>query len=243
MFQKVKVGVRNLLKKLPIPLSKNHLYDLQTKSIMKRSLRADSNGIDVGCHDGEIMDLMLKFAPGGQHYGFEPIPSFADFLFKKYRRQNQVHIFPTALGEKQGSTKFTFVKSNPAYSGILQRKFDRKNEETEEIDVEIKKLDDCIPTDLKIDFIKIDVEGAELLVLQGGRSLIERCKPLVVFEHGLGAADIYGYGPEEIFEYFSPIGMQIYTLGAYLHKQQALSLAEFKQVFVKGSHYYFVASV
>ncbi|HHB78565.1 MAG TPA: hypothetical protein ENK85_04970 [Saprospiraceae bacterium] len=52
----------------PIPLSKNHRYDIQTKAIIKK-LHADSNCIDVGCFKGEILDLMLQAAPKGQHFG------------------------------------------------------------------------------------------------------------------------------------------------------------------------------
>ena len=48
--------------------------------------------------------------------------------------------------------------------------------------VELKKLDDVIPTDVTIDFIKIDVEGAELGVLKGAKNVLLKNKPIIIFE-------------------------------------------------------------
>ncbi len=64
----------------------------------------------------------------------------------------------------------------------------------------LKRLDEMIPTDQTIDFIEIDVEGAELQVLQGGVETIRGFQPTIVFEHGIGAAGHYGTKPEQVFE-------------------------------------------
>ena len=80
--------------------------------------------------------------------------------------------------------------SNPAYSGIQKRKYDGSEEQDTTITVKKDTLDNLIPSDKNIDLIKIDVEGGELGVLMGAKELIARCKPVIVFWRGLGAADV-----------------------------------------------------
>ena len=52
------------------------------------------------------------------------------------------------------------------------------------------RLDDVIPDDFVCSFIKIDVEGAEYLVLSGARATLKRYHPTIWFEYG---ADSAGY--------------------------------------------------
>ena len=122
---------------------------------------------------------IVSYAPNAKHFGFEPIPSLYDLLLTKY--SENVEILPFALSDENGKTKFQFVKNAPAYSGILQRKYDVKVPDIQEIEVELKKLDDVIPSNLKIDFIKIDVEGAEFGVLKGAKNILKKSKPLPKF--------------------------------------------------------------
>ena len=53
---------------------KNRLYDMQTLAIMKRILQEDSNCVDIGCYQGSILREILRFAPKGTHFAFEPLP-------------------------------------------------------------------------------------------------------------------------------------------------------------------------
>jgi hypothetical protein len=43
-----------------------------------------------------------------------------------------------------------------------------------------------LPENFRVDFIKIDVEGGELLVMKGAAGIMKKYKPVVIFEHGLG---------------------------------------------------------
>ena len=62
-----------------------------------------------------------------------------------------------------------------------------------------ERLDDALPDGLVPRLIKVDVEGAELLgMLRGAQRTIARHRPSILFEHGIGAADRYGYGPGEL---------------------------------------------
>ncbi|HRO76908.1 MAG TPA: FkbM family methyltransferase [Crocinitomicaceae bacterium] len=238
---KFKDFLRETLITLKIDLTKNLEYDRLTKDIIKNYVKENHNCIDIGCHKGEILDLMLKYSPNGKHYGFEPIPLLFENLTAKYT--NKATILPYALSDTNGTSTFNFVKNAPAYSGIKQRKYAVKDPEIEEINVEVRTLDELISATEQIHFIKIDVEGGEFGVLKGSENLLKNNKPIILFECGKGASDFYGTKPTDLFDFLNEIvGLKIYTLKAFVKKEKALSKAEFENLFETNKEYYFVAS-
>lgn len=234
--------IRNILIFLNIDLTKNLEYDRLTKIIIKRILINDSNCIDVGTHKGEILDSILKHSPKGTHFGFEPIPNMYEALTKKFH--NRATIYPYALGDKIGQSKFNIVKNSPAYSGIKQRKYDISNPEIEEIEVKLMPLDEVIPANTKISFIKIDVEGGEFDVIKGGINLIKRDKPTIIFECGIASSDFYGVKPQEFYRLLNDeLGLRIYTLKSFLKNHSFLSEQEFIAYYHNNKEYYFIASL
>jgi len=222
--------IKNLLRftltLIHLDITKNMEYDRLTKVIMRRVLSINSNCIDIGCHKGEILELILRYAPEGNHYAFEPIPYLFNQLEKKYK--NKALIYPYALSDKAGKSSFQFVKNAPAYSGIKKRKYDITKPDVEEIKVEIRTLDEIIPKNTKIDFIKIDVEGGEYNVLKGAKNLLKSSLPVVVFECGLGASDYYGMNPTDLYKYITEeIGLNISLLKSYIKGKKPLTLDDF----------------
>lgn len=207
---------------------------------MKRHIKKDFNCVDVGCHKGEMLEDMLVFAGSGKHFAFEPIPDFFQDLQRKFA--GKATILPYALSDKSGTTTFQWVKNAPAYSGIRERRYDTAVPDIEEITVELRTLDEVIPTDVRIDFIKIDVEGGELGVLLGADRILQKNQPLVIFEFGKGASDYYGTTPGQIFDILcTKAGLKIYTPKAFANHSSDLSLEEFEQCYQDSLEYYFVA--
>lgn len=233
--------IRTILILLHIDITKNIEYDRLTGIIIKKHLNNNSNCIDVGSHKGEILDLMLRHAPNGKHYAFEPIPYLFEELENNYK--TKANIFPFALSDKDGESSFQLVKNAPAYSGIKKRRYDISNPEIEEIKVELKKLDNIIPKEDKISLIKIDVEGGEFDVLKGAIKILKRDKPIIIFECGKGASDFYGTNPKDIYNFLNnEIGLDIYTLKSFINNNQALDNEEFVEYFDNNKEYYFVAN-
>ncbi len=229
-----------MLNFIHLDLTKNLEYDRLTKLIMRRVINNNSNCIDVGCHKGEILDIILKYSPEGKHYAFEPIPYLFIQLEKKYK--NKALVYPYALSDKTGNSSFQFVKNAPAYSGIKKRKYDIARPNIEEIKVELRTLDEIIPADTKIDFIKIDVEGGEFGVIKGAKKLLKNSQPNVVFECGLGASEYYGTNPIELYNFITKeAGLKISTLKSFIKNSKPLTSNEFDDYFKKNKEYYFVA--
>jgi FkbM family methyltransferase len=233
--------IRSTLIFLRLDLTKNLEYDRLTRLILKRVVEDSSNCIDVGCHKGEILDLILKFSPKGKHFAFEPIPYLFNQLKDKYN--NRAVVYPYALSDKKGETTFQLVKNAPAYSGINKRKYDIAHPDIEEIKVELRTLDEVIPSDVKIDVIKIDVEGGEFGVLKGAKELLKKNLPVVIFECGVGASDYYGTNPLDLYNFMvQEIGLNIYTLKAFINGNEPLTANGFEECFKTNSEYYFIST-
>ena len=218
----------------------NHLYDQQTVEVMERVLRPDSNCVDVGCHRGDILRSILLLAPNGRHCAFEPIPALYESLKIAFP---SVQMFNLALSDTEGEASFQHVTTNPAYSGLRRRRYERDSEIVEQILIRTAPLDTVLPKDFRMDFLKIDVEGAELQVLRGGLQTIARCRPVIVFEHGLGASDYYGTQPEMVYDLLcKDCARQIFIMASWLEGGAPLTRMEFVRQFTTGENYYFMAA-
>lgn len=147
-------GACSRLRSLAAQLMKapGHDYDRQTVAVMKRVLRPDSNCIDVGASTGKLLKHMVRLAPRGTHFAFEPLPRFYDALVEKFPT---ARVYNMALSDAAGESTFRHVVSNPAYSGLRPRRYDRPNELVEEIVVRTGRLDDLIPGTCPFDLSRL----------------------------------------------------------------------------------------
>lgn len=217
---------------------KDASYNRQTIAVIKRVLSANSNCVDIGCAQGSILREIFKFAPDGTHYAFEPIPELYQDLIIRFPA---AHVYQLALSDRRGVTAFHHVISQPASSGLRQRRYPSNNEIVKQIEVRQDTLDNLVGEEVPIHLIKIDVEGAELDVLRGAVRTIRKNRPVVVFEHELGAADYYGAKPEEVYKILSDCGLRVSLMKRWLRNEMPLDLEDFVRRFEHGTDVNFVA--
>jgi FkbM family methyltransferase len=234
----LKDSLKTIIKQIPIRFTSNQKYDAQTKRIMSIVLEKHSTFVDVGCHKGEVLSKAMKIAFQGKHFAYEPIPSIFEKLHLKYGKSCVVKNL--ALGNMTGKTSFNHVVSNPAYSGIKKRAYP-KDEKIVEIEIPIDTLDNQLLNEERVDLIKIDVEGGEFDVFKGAVQLLRKFHPVVVFEHGLGAADFYNANPEELYDFLEKNNYCLYTLHSFIENLVYLSKEEFIELFKSNKEYYFLA--
>jgi FkbM family methyltransferase len=240
--QQNKLAALNLEQLQAGAIDKNTFYDNLTFEIIRQVLRPRSICVDVGCNYGEILKVMMQAAPQGKFYAFEPLPDVYKWLKEHFDQASNVHIYDLALSDRPGEKSFNYVIDDPALSGFTRRDYFGVDHQDTQITVKTERLDDIIPPNEKIDLIKIDVEGAELEVLQGSVATIKRCKPVIPFEHGWGAANVYGTRPEDIYDLLcGDCGLKISTLENWLSHQEPLSREEFHRHFYDGLNYFYVA--
>jgi FkbM family methyltransferase len=229
------------LRRKPEEAHSNDFYDSLTYQVMERALSAKSTCVDVGCHEGLVLTTMIKLAPEGRFYAFEPIPQMLEDLKSRFPSP-QITFSNVALSNQAGVVAFNHVVSNPGYSGLRKRTYDRPDETDRTISVQTDLLDNVIKKSDHVDVIKVDVEGAELQVFQGAVGTIKRCKPVIVFEHGLGAADCYGTRPNQIYDLLcGECQLNISLLQNWLNKEKPLTRKGFEEQFDQRKNFYFIA--
>ncbi len=216
----------------------NARYDLQTIAIMKRALSRNSNCVDVGSSVGVTLWWIVQLCPDGTHYAFEPRLGAYKRLVDSFP---SVNVYDLALSDTAGEASFHQVISNPDFSGFRKREYSRQHETIEVVQVKTELLDRVIPESLPVHFIKIDVEGAELQVLRGAVNTIRKNKPIIVFEHGLGAADYYGTAPEEVYDLLTAqCGLHVSLMEGWLKGSNPLRRKEFTGQFYQNTNFMFV---
>jgi FkbM family methyltransferase len=132
--------------------------------------------IDIGANKGQFSLAFRSQRPGARIEAFEPLPQPANIYERVFARDARVALHRVAIANEEGIAQF-FVADRDDSSSLLPPgqgqadAFGVHNERT--IQVEVKRLDSCVTiADLpRPIMMKIDVQGAELKVLQGCAAL------------------------------------------------------------------------
>jgi FkbM family methyltransferase len=213
-------------------------YDTQMFQVMAQSLRPDSICVDVGASVGDILKRIQAAAPEGRHFAIEALPHLAEALESDF---SNVRVFSCALSDSTGQAPFHFVRNRSAFSGLRRRTYDfGYPAEVEEIRVQTKRLDDLIPEDVQVDFIKMDIEGGEYHAMLGGAKTILRCRPMIVFEASGRSTGHYGVSPEMIHDLIvRDFRLELSTMERWLSDELPFSREAFATAYQKD--FYFIA--
>jgi FkbM family methyltransferase len=140
-------------------------------------------GANLGVHLAHFVEMGCP-----RILAFEPIPELASRLAGLYA-SGPVTVHQLALGEASREATFYVDRDVLAESGLKCR-VDRPERSREQLSVKVRPLDSFDLVDL--DYLKIDAEGAEILILTGADATIARCRPLVSVEYGWAGYHTYG---------------------------------------------------
>lgn len=176
------------------------------------------NMIDAGAKKGKwLVPFVEKFSKSN-FYCFEALPEEFQILKNRYKRFHNVVSFNTVLSDSTGSIKFFRDKVRPSWSGIKKHQY---MTEFDEIELEATSLDSF---DIDPFVIKIDVEGAELLVFKGSQKTLLSTK-VIFFECNEVHFKNYNYTSENLFDYLIEFKFKIYDLNLIeLSKEKFLYL-------------------
>ena len=142
---------------------------------------------DVGANLGMFsFAAAIRAGKGGHVYAFEPDLETAGLMNKSLASsvadEADVCIYPVAVGNREGEARFVVSGYRSAASALHGFGRFGKNRGDRERTVPIHTLDCLAKSLLKPTVIKIDVEGAENLVLEGAQQLIQSCRPILLLE-------------------------------------------------------------
>ena len=208
--------------------ARDHRDNEHLTAILAACLAEDANCVDVGAHSGAVLRDIVRCAPSGRHIAYEPLPEFAAALAREFP---SVDVHHAAVSDAAGEHEFTYVVSDPMQSRLLETGgAPPMTGEVRRLSVRTERLDDSLPEDYVPTLIKVDVEGAETAVFRGALETLRRHRPMVVFEHGLGGADRYGSGPDDVWDLLAgELGFRIYDLDG----RGPYSRPEFEAVFTR----------
>jgi FkbM family methyltransferase len=180
-------------------------FEERERAFVARFLQPGMTVLDIGAHKGlYTLISSFKVGPDGYVFSFEPSSRERKRL-KKHLRLNLCHnvkVFDLALGESAGRADFFVVQGTETGCNSL-RPPDVK-QPVQAVSVPVKSLDEVlseqqIPT---VDFIKLDVEGAELSVLKGAANLLSSThRPTILCEVQDQRTAPWGYSAGRIIEY------------------------------------------
>ena len=140
--------------------------------------------IDVGAHIGLYsLPASSLVRPGGQVFAFEPSGNSYGYLLKHiaYNNIDNIHPFQLIVGDtnKDSVLFYEHVISSSPRNGLMQRRKRASDRfvETERRQISLDHF--CAENRLSPDIIKIDVGGAELLVLKGATTILTEHRPLM----------------------------------------------------------------
>ena len=189
----------------------NGVYHPKMTQVVKETVREGMTCVDVGAHIGYFTLIMAKLVgQSGRVFAFEPEPN----NFQLLRRNIEINGYDTI---------FPFFKAVSNINGTAILYVDKLGmgshslaaiEGGSPIEVEVGALDSFFSNTHPIDFIKVDVEGAEMAVFQGMKGIIERNKHLTIITeflaHGLLALRTQ---PKDFLEAIQGYGFTIYDIG------------------------------
>lgn len=161
--------------------------------------------LDVGANFGIYSVLIAASSKASQVHSFEPVRHTATLLHTNAERnsvRDRITINNVAVGSEPGNLLITsdryagnYLLQNTSYGGSFQ-------------EVPVIRLDDYVLEKgiQRIDFIKCDVEGAELLVMKGAHRLLSSMRPIIMLEIADEWTSRFGYSANDLKTYMLDLG-------------------------------------
>jgi FkbM family methyltransferase len=194
-------------------------YEKDESWMIERLVNNGDTIFDIGANMGYYSVLLAKKNIDATVHCFEPIPTTFGLCQKNISLNALANITCNNFGlsEKDGYFPFYFY---PEGSGNASAVNVSGRHDVEEISCRLKTLDGYVDEkNVSIEFIKCDVEGAELFTFIGGSKTIGRDKPIVFAEILRKYCLKYKYDHNDIFQWFYNLGYRAFTV----HDKKLLS--------------------
>lgn len=176
--------------------------------------------IDVGANFGWYTTLLRKLCgESGAVHAFEPVPPIYNELIDNYRLMNEpenVFLNNLALGDVPGEIEVNVFSGLSTGHASMS---DRGRDDATPFKCKIVTLDSYLKESsvTDVNFIKVDIEGAEILFLRGAESLFEqKIPPIFLMEMALEQTGNFGYKPDDLIRFIAErVPYDFYAVNEY----------------------------
>jgi FkbM family methyltransferase len=160
------------------------LYEPELTAAIERAVEPGWTCADVGAHVGNITEALVRLVGSkGRVVTFEAHPANAAELKERFRRAPNVEIVNAAVSDGSSERLALYAGRNDYSTEWNIVGHDVEGAPTRvEVEVPAVALDDWFAPGTQLHFVKIDVEGAEGLVLAGMRRLLRETRPVLAVE-------------------------------------------------------------
>ena len=168
--------------------------------------------VDAGANIGVYALGYARLYTRAEIYAFEPNPETFESLVANIELNEQLRdrIHPVNVGLFNVERSMTLSiptpavhpRYDPASHQLNSGLFSVYGDGAGQVICDFKSLDSFMPNLPRLDFLKIDVEGSEYEVLDGARSTVDRCRPIVSFEYNELTRTLSRHGSRVFESYF-----------------------------------------
>lgn len=182
-------------------------------------VRKGDTVLDIGANTGQFtIPLAHLVGPSGMVHSFEPITATFNELKESVEQEKlsgRVRLCKLALGDSAQEVSFTVPKGRPTEATLVPHDtqkwtdYDSEPENYIHETCRVVLLDDFVRENGigKISFLKCDVEGGELGVMQGAKSILSGATPpIVMAEIYEGWTKSFGYEPRDLIRFLEQAG-------------------------------------
>lgn len=197
------------------------VYENFETVLLQKEIQEGMTVIDIGANLGYYTVMLAHLVgPSGKVIAFEPDEQSGEILKKNIiaNKFRNVSYVDKALSNRTGIVKLYVSTENRGDNRIYDTKEGR-----ESIEVKMISLDDYLPEDVTVDLIKMDVQGAEALILQGMEKTIKRTRSLTIFtEFWPKAITETGKSPEGFLQKLIDLGFSLYNINTKENKLEEI---------------------
>ncbi len=187
-------------------------YEAAEFAMVCRLFEDGKTFFDVGANAGFYSLGMASRFPCASVHSFEPIPASYRQICRNVALNRFSNITAHNIGFSDRAGELTFYY-DPSVSVATSSAHPGPGCNAEEIVCRVETLDNFVTaSECEPDFIKCDVEGAELFVFRGGRRVLERQRPIVFTEMLRKWARRFGYHPNDIIALFAGLGYRCFSI-------------------------------
>jgi FkbM family methyltransferase len=169
--------------------------------------------VDIGANQGEFSLFAAKRLTKGKVLAFEPMNFFYDLLNENIglNQFKNIETFHYGLSDVSKELPIYLGKEGEGEHEGLGTIFPSQDRNRFVQNIDLKVFDDVVKTFnlSRIDFMKIDVEGAEMLVLNGSREAIKKFRPSVMIEINDATYRAAGYSVEDVKLFFKQLNYSL----------------------------------